>query len=130
MGGIRLRHDNQPGRVLVKTMNDAGTERAACPAQSMRTGEQCVHERRLLEGGGRVRGEASRLIYDEQIRVFVSHIELNIGRLEGMWHGFGNLWHYYHHPVLESERPPLSSPIDEYATAVDQSRKLRSTVRG
>lgn len=75
---IRLCDQEQPTRVFVEAVDDAGSERPASGAERDSVGEQRLDECRSLGSRGRVHSEARGLVENQQMRILED---------DGQWEG-------------------------------------------
>ncbi len=73
---VGLGHDQQPARVLVEAVHDAGPRHAADARQALAAmGDQRVDERAVRVARARMHDEPRRLVDDDQRVVLVDHVE-------------------------------------------------------
>lgn len=82
----RLGHDDETRRAAIETLHEVRGPRAG---GLFGASEQRVHERAAAPGGGGVGDESGRLHDDEQVVVFVQHVERDrsLGRRRRRWTG-------------------------------------------
>ncbi len=74
--------DHEPGSILVQAVNNAGSRFSATTRQLLKVKRQGIGQRARSDSRGRMNDHRCRLIYDDQVVVFVNNVEGNIFGLE------------------------------------------------
>ena len=85
-GVFAERHDDEPACVLVYAVHDAGPQ-APHAEQGRIAGGEALHERACRAGRAGVHGEAGRLVADDDVAVFVEHVQFPVLCLQRAFRG-------------------------------------------
>ena len=91
MRAVVFRHHHQAGRASIETVHDARPQLAADAAQVVHLVEQRVDQRALRVAGGGMDDHAGRLVDDDEIRVLIDDVEVEVLGLRDRAARLGNV---------------------------------------
>ena len=127
VGRVMLGHHQQPGGVLVDPVDDPGPLFAADPRQAVAAMmQQRIDQRAAPRPRGRMHHHARSLVEDDQIGIFIDHVQRDI---LGLCHPVDRIFQP-HPPDLPGQNPRLDigdgNPVQRDSPLGDQPRQARA----